>query len=45
MSDFTPTPIDGAQPCPDCEGTGIIDEGTPNERDCQACDGLGEWFE
>lgn len=45
MSDFTPTPIEGARPCEDCAGTGIIDEGTDHERDCEACDGLGEWFE
>ena len=47
MSVFAPTPPEGADihECEDCHGTGIIDEGTLNERECQACDGTGEWFE
>lgn len=45
MSEFKPTPIEGAVPCEECDGTGTVDEGKPTERECPVCDGLGEWFE
>lgn len=45
MSDFTPTPIDGAVKCEDCNGTGIATDIDGDEFDCPGCDGLGEWFD
>jgi DnaJ-class molecular chaperone len=27
--------------CPDCEGAGVVDEGTDDERQCPTCGGSG----
>jgi DnaJ-class molecular chaperone len=27
--------------CPECEGTGVVDEGTDDERRCPTCGGSG----
>ena len=29
------------KPCPECEGKGVIDEGTDDERQCPNCGGSG----
>lgn len=38
----TTTTVVDVDPCADCDGTGIIDEGQANERECPACDGTGD---
>lgn len=51
MSDFKPTPVEGAQVCERCKGTGEVPCSDPERDqngdmiDCPECDGLGEWFE
>lgn len=29
------------KPCPDCAGTGVLDQGTNEERQCSFCGGIG----
>lgn len=44
MSSFEPTPIEGAQECDECGGSGFVTV-LGEEQECPECDGLGEWFE
>jgi DnaJ-class molecular chaperone len=29
------------KPCPDCEGSGVIEQGTEDEEQCPTCGGTG----
>jgi DnaJ-class molecular chaperone len=44
-SPYEPTPVDGEHDCEDCDGTGVVNEGTPDEDECQTCNGMGTVIE